>query len=169
MKKLQTILTIAIISIMVVMNFLILWLMIDIKLNLKNDIGNSVNKTIDKTNIPKLVDEDVKSNIGALKIGIMIDESINKKINSLNLKNGEKGEKGDTGSNSISTNTIETKIITNEITKELPVNGVDGKNGLTPIIRCNTIKNRWESSYDNGETYETILDQNNKQVICIGV
>ena len=38
-------------------------------------------------------------------------------------------------------------------------NGQDGKDGLTPMIRCNVTKNRWEVKYNTTDTWK-ILDNN---------
>lgn len=159
MKKFQTIITIVIIFIMIVINFAILYLMIDIKLNLKNDIGTSVNKTIESVDIPKAIKNEVKVDIDNLKIGAMVDESVAKKVGSLNLKNGEKGDKGDSGKDSISINTVTTE----KIIEQIPINGIDGG---TPVMRCNTTKNRWEATYDGGVSYKIIYNEFNKQVKC---
>lgn len=60
------------------------------------------------------------------------------------------GVDGTDGKDSVSTHTVETKTVLENIIKEVPVNGKDGTNGLdgkTPELRCNDVKNRWEVRY----------------------
>jgi len=162
MKRLQTIITVIIIFIMIVVNFAILYLMIDIKLNLKDDIGTSVNKTIEKVDLPKVIKNEVKTDIDNLKIGAMIDESVNKKIESLNLRsgkdgiNGKNGAKGDKGDTAVS---VKTTIVEKTI-EQVPVNG------LTPVMQCNSTKNRWESTYDGGKSFDIVFNELGKIAKC---
>jgi len=139
---------------MIVVNFAILYLMIDIKINLKNDINSSINKTIKNIDIPKTIKNDVKTNVSNLKVDSLIDNSVNKKVDSLNLYNGVNGTNGENGKDSISTNTI----ITEKIIEQTPVNG------LTPVPRCN--KGRWEISFDNGLHWTISFNENNKSERC---
>lgn len=171
-NKMLTVVCVAV-TIMMIQNIIFMVLVIQDRISINLQIDKSVNKTISGIDIPKTISNDVKKEIGDLKIGVIIDESVNKKVDSLNLKNGtngEKGDKGDTGAagiNSVSTNTIEKKVVTNEVIKEVPVNGADGKDGLSPIPVCNSAKNRWEYTYDQ-LTFFITLDRNDKQVKCIG-
>lgn len=157
MKKMQTVATIIIIITMIILNFAILYMMIDIKCNLKNDIGQSVNKTVNNLQIPESIKQQVQEALGEAKIGIMIDNSVNKKVDSLNLHSGVDGKDGKDGKNSVSTDTV----VVEKTIKQVPVNGIDG---LTPIPRCN--KARWEVSYDNKLHWSIMLDENNKPVSC---
>lgn len=77
---------------------------------------------------------------------------------------------GTDGKDSVSTHTT--------VIKEVPINGVDGKDGYTPVkgvdyddgktplIRCNTSKNRWEFKYDTLPTWGVIRDENGQPTKC---
>lgn len=95
----------------------------------------------------------------------IISNKVNTKVDSLNLHSGLNGYtpqfgvdyfNGRDGKDSIST---QTTIIEKTI-EQVPV---DGK---TPILSCNTSKNRWEVSYNNGDTWQISLDRNKKPVKC---
>lgn len=101
-----------------------------------------------------------------------IDIKVNNAISGVSMKNGVDGKDGYTpvkgvdyfdGKNSISTYTTETVV------KEVAINGkdgVDGKNGndgLTPELRCNIEKNRWEVRYSQESIYEVL---NGEPVRC---
>lgn len=65
-------------------------------------------------------------------------------------KDGTDGINGTDGKDSLSTHT-ETTVI-----KELSIpgkDGEDGSDGMTPEIRCNTDKNRWEIRYSSFESW----------------
>jgi hypothetical protein len=124
---------------------------------------------------------------------IDVDIKIRKAVENIHVENGKKGKDGITpiknidyfdgktpskgvdyfdgkdgknGKDSVSTHTIEKKIET--VIKEVPVKGDDGLNGLTPIIRCNAKKNRWEVKYNQSEfTVWEIM--NNEIVPCKGI
>lgn len=44
--------------------------------------------------------------------------------------------------------------------------GDTGDNGLTPILRCNQVKNQWEYRYNEYEAWQLV---NNEIVSCLGV
>ena len=66
---------------------------------------------------------------------------------------GEKGDKGDQGE----------KGEDGQDGKD----GIDGKDGVTPMLIINA-EGYWEVSYDNGKTYELLLDSNGKPVMSKG-
>lgn len=58
---------------------------------------------------------------------------------------GEKGEKGDKGDSIV---------------------GEKGKDGLTPEIRCNVSKNRWEYRYESTSLWQIMYSESNNKVKC---
>lgn len=121
---------------------------------------------------------DNKSDIQSSKTHI---ESIRSEINDLSnkfedaqktpvLMKGEKGDPGLSGSNgkdgqdSLSTHTIEKQSLHQTIIQEVPVKGEKGDTGLTPEIRCNTDRNRWEVKYIIDSSWQIL---NNKTVKCM--
>lgn len=78
-------------------------------------------------------------------------------------KKGDKGEAGRNGTDSKSTDTVEKETVI----KEVPVNGKDGIDGKTIILRCNALRNRWETSYIGDTTWSVIRDTNNDPIRCI--
>lgn len=73
-------------------------------------------------------------------------------------KDGSHGSDGNDGEDSLSTHTIErTQII-----EQVPVNGIDG---LTPDIRCNEERNRWEIRYFTTDTYRALQGKSTKCTI----
>jgi len=84
-------------------------------------------------------------------------------FNGLNGENGQsiKGEKGDTGVKGDAGKDAITPV------KGIDYNdGQDGVDGRTPIIRCNTTKNRWEYRYSEDDNWTPL---NNQIVKCLGV
>lgn len=95
--------------------------------------------------------------------------SISSEISSIKAKDGIDGANGSdgytpiegidyhsgvNGKDSVSTHTTET------IVKEVPVNGKDGQ---TPIIKCNKEKNRWEVKYGVAENWKIL---NGEKIPC---
>lgn len=75
--------------------------------------------------------------------------------------NGINGMDGKDGKDSLSTHTVNTVIkqtITKETIQEKGDKGEKGSDGLTPILRCNESKNRWEVKYTNTETWAILGD-----------
>lgn len=72
-----------------------------------------------------------------------------------------KGDKGDSGINGLNGKDGYTPI--KDIDYFDGLDGNDGVDGKTPIIRCNTIKNRWEYKYDEDEIWQPL---NNQIVKC---
>lgn len=87
---------------------------------------------------------------------------------------------GNNGKDSLSTHTVETETITKEVhtqkevLTQVPVNG---KDGYTPILQCNTIKNRWEFKNNaderwqilNGEPVKCTIDLETLEVLKKGL
>ncbi len=91
-----------------------------------------------------------------------IEDTVNK-INTEKPKDGRNGKDGANGVDGIdskSHNTIETKVIEKQVIKEVPVKG---DNGLTPIIKCNVEKNRWEYKFLVDKNWQLL---NNEVVRC---
>lgn len=73
----------------------------------------------------------------------------------VNGKDGAKGEKGDTGATGQKGDKGDTGVAGKDGTDGQ--DGTNGTNGLTPMIRCNTIGNRWETKYVGDDTW-TVLN-----------
>lgn len=134
------------------LSFYNIYLLYSNRAGLRNDIHNSVFIAVDE-HIKNRIDDELKS----------IKDSEPKTI--------IKVERGQNGKDSLSTHTI----FKTEVIKEVPVPGVDGKtpvkgvdyvDGRTPLIQCNTYKNRWEVRYSDIESWTIVRDQNGLSVRC---
>lgn len=67
---------------------------------------------------------------------------------------------GKDGNDSVSTQK-ETTII-----QQVPVNGKDGTDGLTPSMRCNKSKDRWEVKYGAELSWKVVLDEDDLPSKC---
>lgn len=116
-----------------------------------------------------IIDVKIKSSIDSLKKEKYTAKdgyTPQKGIDYFDGKDGIDARNGRDGRDSISVNTIEKETIV----KEIAVNGNNGNNGrdgITPYIRCNSSKNRWEVSYNNMESYQVIKDTDDNPVRCI--
>lgn len=72
---------------------------------------------------------------------------------------GKDGRDGRDGKDSVSTHTVEKETI---VVKEAPK---PAKDGLSPIIRCNESKNRWEIRYIT-TAWSAILNESELPVKC---
>lgn len=73
---------------------------------------------------------------------------------------GKDGVNGRDGKDSLSTQR-ETTII-----QQVPVNGKDGIDGLTPTMRCNKSKDRWEVKYGAELSWKVVLDEDELPSKC---
>jgi len=149
--QIATFILMILVIIFTVINFFVV---IDFKDKMPNQVDNIITNYLKKTDL--------------YNISSIIDNSVSKKVDSLNIKDGYTPIKGVdyfdgvNGTNSISTNTT----IIEKTIEQVPVNGSNGNDGLTPIPRCNISKNRWESRYNTYDLWKVILDENNKPVKC---
>lgn len=79
-----------------------------------------------------------------------------------NGRDGADGVDGKDGKDSISTHTMETNTVIKEVL-------VTGKDGFTPIPRCNEKKNRWEVSFLGQNNWTVMLGVDDLPVKCVGV
>jgi len=142
--------------IMIISSVINIYFTIEYRSTMPQRIQSIVNNSI-KVNLPNFTN--------------IITDKVNMKVNSLNLRNGIDGYtpqlgvdyfNGKDGQDSISTNTI----IVEKTIEKVPINGQNGLDGKTVIPRCNTGKNRWEISYNNGLNWQPMLDELNKTVKC---
>lgn len=128
-----------------------------------------------RNSMPEQINNLVNNSVKSLDLSNVIKSNINDKINSLNLKDGYTPVKGidyfdgqsvpgNTGASGYTP--VLGKDYFNGKTPEKGVDYNDGVDGMTPIIRCNTTKNRWETSYNNGVSYQVSLDEFKKPVKC---
>lgn len=112
---------------------------------------------------------------------IAMDDAIKGLRQPENGKDGKDGKDGYTpikgvdyfdGKDSVSTHTIETIIKEVAVKGEdgadgyTPVKGVDYDDGLTPIIRCNESKDRWERRFSGSPSWTAILNEDNQPARC---
>lgn len=92
------------------------------------------------------------------------NQSINQKIDNIQSiaeyyaapKDGKDGKDGANGKDGVSIKGDKGDTVVNNIYGK---DGEDGHDGLTPEIRCNTVKNRWEIRYV-GDVIWKIMDNN---------
>lgn len=126
-------------ALMILSNIIAIVLLVDAKLSLKPEIKKYVSEEISKIEIK------TPSN------------GING-INGYTPIFGVDYFNGKDGKDSVSTTTT----IIEKTIEQVTVNGIDGingTNGLTPMIRCNTTKNRWEYRYDVNDGWQALNDE----------
>lgn len=124
-------------------------------------IKSAVTSGLGEVKVPsdeQIIKKVVTSEINNLNINNLITNSVNNKVDSLNLKNGINGK------DSVST---QTQIIEKTI-EQVPVkgdkgdkgdsgiNGVDGVSPQSPIIDCDTINNRWIIKYNEDDGWQLL-------------
>lgn len=57
-------------------------------------------------------------------------------------------------------------ILCTDGTSSFIANGTNGADGRTPILRCNTNRNRWEIRYSEDESWVVVKDQAGNSVRC---
>ena len=134
-----------------------------------------------KNNIPKqinsIVVEEVTKNIKS----IIPKDGINgyTPVKGVDYFDGSKGDKGDAGQSIKGNNGTNgaNGLSAYEIATSKGFIGTEDEwleslkpivnDGLTPIIRCNVSRNRWEVRYTEYDIWNTIKNEYNKQVPCI--
>lgn len=146
-----------------------LWITIDYKNNVSNQVKSVVKSSIDNLNLPNILDN--------------IDKSVDNKVNSLNLKDGYtpvkgvdyfdgQSVKGDNGKDAITPikgiDYNDGKDGSDGRDGKTPIKGEDYFDGKTPIMVCNTKKNRWEVTYNNGYSYDIVMSKDGLSTVkCV--
>lgn len=151
MKKLTRVLIWLAVVLIIVLNFINLYLI------MRQDEKHDSNKnSIASTNVKiQEVERNIYSKIDSL------EKSLSNQPAPRDGKDGRDGRDAVDGKDSLSTS--ETRIIQEKTIEKVPVNGKDGENGITPIIRCNQSKNRWEYKLLVEDNWQLL---NNEVVKC---
>lgn len=110
-----------------------------------------------------IIDIKIKSAINEVSKNIKVPDDGYTPVKGIDYVDGKDGVNGRNGKDSLSTHILEKETVI----KEVPVNGKDGIDGKTPILRCNDKKNRWEVSYNLDTMWTILRDTNNNPVKCI--
>ena len=163
--KIQSIFLWLIAVAMIVLNVAILYLMVDIKLNLQNNIDTSVNNKVKTLNVYDKIDKLVELKVSSIQL-VPGKDGVDG-ANGVNGSNGKDGAsiKGDAGLSAYDI-AVKNGFEGTEEEWQLSLKGENGNDGLTPILRCNTNRNRWEQRYSEDDMWKILKDENNNPVPC---
>jgi competence protein ComGC len=148
-----------ILILMVIENFILLFILLNERSYIEVKIDKEVNSSVVAEVEKKITSLNISDKIESTDIDSLIQDTVIREVSKIPVTNGKDGLDG--------TNGIDGVDGVDGINGLDGHNGIDGINGLTPILVCNTEKNRWEATYDGGITYRIILDRNNKPVRCV--
>lgn len=136
---------------MIVLNVCILYTMIDIKMNLYSKIKEYSNSAVKSLNISKTIDNSIKNKIDSLNLHDGYTPILGKDyFNGANGTNGVNGLNGKDG--------LSIKGDTGEPGKDAPIG----------VLVCNTKKDRWEITYNNGVSYSIIMSKDGLSTVkCV--
>ncbi|MDR2146682.1 MAG: hypothetical protein LBE91_09530 [Tannerella sp.] len=103
--------------------------------------------------------------------GYTIRFSKSGEITIMNGAKGDTGAKGDAPQIGVEESggvyywTVDGELLLDDDGEKIPVNG---ENGITPQLRINETDNYWEISYDDGETWDYVLDSKGNKVKATG-
>lgn len=139
--KITTVITWILMIIMIATNAVSIYLTIEYKKNVNDNINLSITNKIESLGLYDMIDYYIEQEISSIVIKDGIDgRNGTDGINGLNGVNGQDGINGING-----------------------VDGINGNDGLTPFIRCNKDDNRWEIRYNDYDNWSLL---NNEEVAC---
>jgi molybdopterin-binding protein len=152
--------------IMTIQNFIFLSLLLSQRLELQNSVKSVVETTVEKK-------------IELLQVDKIVIDKVSEKVDSLNLTSGKdgytpikyidyfdgvNGRDGIDGIDGLDGNDgldayhiwLNNGNIGSVDDYLASLKGIDGQNGLTPLIRCNSVKNRWEVRYNDFDRWNLL-------------
>lgn len=136
----------------ILLTIIVILLSVYIYLRIKNDslievrLKSAVSKEVSNIRIPQPKD-------GKDATQEQIQSAVNKYVSNHPIRDGLNGQNA-------SDEQVKQAVNTYMKNQPKPRNGSDGKNGLTPEIRCSTANNRWEVRYGQERNWQLLNGEN---------